>query len=259
MKTFLLSAFAKAASSPGHHRGRIVTALVTFMWGTLAWAMLAAPVSAQERCRFLCAPSLNVEPTVTFSNLFNRHRVHTSDGTTETATREPELEIILALDIPTRLPRLGFTVEAIWTPFGSTSVNPFTGQTASDLGVSDIRDNPVELEFEANLTWLRSEQTAGWVSSHFDIVDKFSPAERPQDTSTYTHKLNVELDTAVSVFNWLPEPHWLRHVEIEGSLDYVATGLPRTGDVFPSGEVLLDDVSAWSFSLVFVIPVAPVP
>lgn len=31
-------------------------------------------VSAQEWCRFLCAPSLKlkVEPTITFSNLFNR-------------------------------------------------------------------------------------------------------------------------------------------------------------------------------------------
>jgi hypothetical protein len=57
----------------------------------------------------------------------------------------------------------------------------------------------------------------------------------------YTHKLNLELDTAVAVFNRLPTGHWLRDVEIEGSLDYVATGLPA-------------GTPRWSFSVVFLIP-----
>ena len=67
----------------------------------------------------------------------------------------------------------------------------------------------------------RSEDTKGWVGSHFDIVDKISPAKRPGDTSSYTHKLNFELD--VNIFNWLPDGNWLRNIELEGSLDYVAT------------------------------------
>ena len=95
---------------------------------------------------------------------------------------------------------------------------------------SRIRDNPVELEFEVNLKWLLAEATGGWVNSHFDIVDKFSPAERPGDRGVYTHKLNLELDTALAVFNWLPDGRWARGVELEGSLDYVATGLPRAGE-----------------------------
>ncbi len=60
------------------------------------------------------------------------------------------------------------------------------------------------------------------------------------------------------VFNWLPEDNWLKDVELEGSLDYVATGLPRAGDVI-GNERFLDDASPWSFSLVFVLPVAPLP
>ena len=87
-------------------------------------------------------------------------------------------------------------------------------------------------------------------------MDNFSPAERPTDKSLYTHKLNLELDMSVSVFNWLPERRWLRGVEIEGSLDYVATGLPKAGEEI-LGERFLDSASPWSFSLVFVIPVAP--
>ena len=102
-------------------------------------------------------------------------------------------------------------------------------------------DNDIELESELKLFWLESEQTGGWLSSHFDIVDKLSPAERPTDTRAYTHKLNFELDTAVAPFIRLREDSWLRDVEIEGSLDYVATGLPR-------------DTPRWSFSLVFVVP-----
>jgi hypothetical protein len=68
--------------------------------------------------------------------------------------------------------------------------------------------------------------------------------------------LNFELDTSVSVFNWIPEGEWLRRVELEGSLDYVATGLPTLGARVDGGR-LLDKASPWSFSLVVVIPIAP--
>ena len=165
----------------------------------------AVPASAQTSpCRFLCEPALLVEPTITFEK----------DATV--------FETIFALDLSTPIPRVGVTLEAITKPFSD--------------------ENDVELESELKLYWLESVQTGGWLSSHFDLVDKFSGAERPTDTRAYTHKLNLELDTAVAVFNRLPENHWLRDVEIEGSLDYVATGLPK-------------DAPRWSFSVVFVIPV----
>jgi hypothetical protein len=64
------------------------------------------------------------------------------------------------------------------------------------------------------------------------------------------------LDTSLAVFNWLPEGRWLRGVELEGSLDYVATGLPKAGDQI-NGIRFVDKASPWSFSLVFVLPVAP--
>jgi hypothetical protein len=138
--------------------------------------------------------------------------------------------------LPTRVPWLEFTVEAIFLPFD--------------------HDSTPELEFETNVIWLPADRTRGWISSHFDVVDKFSSAERPTDRRAYTHKLNLELDTSVSIFNWLPDGRWLRGVELEGSLDYVATGLPRTGDVI-DGWRYLDNASPWSFSLVVVLPVAP--
>jgi hypothetical protein len=194
----------------------------------------------ETRCHVLCAPELKIEPTFTFENVFSRARLEVLDSGNVVDTVEQErdhvFELILAVDIPTELPRVGFTVETIFLPLED--------------------DNEVEFEFELNLSWLEAEQTGGWVSSHFDIVDKFSPSKRPSDTSAYTHKLDFELDTAVLVFNWLDEGSWLRHIELEASLDYLATGLPQAQDVI-DGVRFLDDASPWSFSLVIVAPLAP--
>jgi hypothetical protein len=201
----------------------------------VACFLAAAPSAGQTApsCPFLCAPQLLLEPTLTVENLAKAARVRTSTGLEETLRRERVFELILAVDIPTRLPRLGFTAETIFSPFAS--------------------DNAVEVEFEVNFELVRSEQTKGWVSSHVDVVDKFSPAERPADRSSYTHKLNFEWDTAVALFSRLPTGRWVRDVELEGSLDFVATGLPKAGDLV-DGETFVTPASPWSFSLVLVIP-----
>jgi hypothetical protein len=204
-----------------------------------AFALLGAPHALGQgvpACRVLCTPEFNIEPTVTFSNLFGSPRIVTEEGTTMREPRERGFEVIFSVGLPTRLQWLEFTAEAIVLPFD--------------------REGTPELEFETNLLWLPPERTGGWVSSHFDIVDKFSPGERPTDRRAYTHKLNFELDTSLSVFNWLPAARWLRGVELEGSLDYVATGLPRKGDQH-NGVRFVDDASPWSFSVVVVLPIAP--
>jgi hypothetical protein len=209
-----------------------------FVWPLLfVWPASAQAQDAARSCRFICELEWKVEPTFTIENLGNRHRVVTPDGVTERGSREWVFETVLALDMATQVPRLGFTVEAITSPFSD--------------------DNAVELEFESNVHWLTESMTRGWVTSHFDVVDQFSPSERPGDARAYTHKLDLELDTAFHLFNWLPDGRWLRGVELETSLDYLATGTPRKGDVFPDGLRFLDDASRWSLSFVFVIPVAP--
>jgi hypothetical protein len=204
-----------------------------------AVALVTAPqtfAQAPPACRVLCTPEFKVEPTVTFSNVFGSPRIVDEQGTTASEPRETAFEAILSLGLPTRVSWLEFNVEAIFLPFDGESTP--------------------ELEFETNLIWLPGERTRGWLSSHFDIVDKLSAAERPSDRRAYTHKLNLELDTSFSLFNWLPEGRWLRGVELEGSLDYVATGLPRAGDRI-GGVRFVDKASPWSFSVVFVFPVAP--
>lgn len=225
--------------------------------------ILASPVSAQENdtgCFFLCVPDFKIEPTLTFEPVFRHPTIaELDDGTVVSVAKadtEAVFELILAVGIPTEIPRVGFTVEMIVIPSGTTETNPFTGVTADELGRTSFRDNEIEIELELNLSLLEPEQTGGWIESHFDIVDKISAAARPGDTSSYTHKLNFEWDTAFLAFRWLPEGNWLRNVEIEGSLDYVATGLAKAGDIIGS-EYFLSDDSPWSFSLVFVFPLAP--
>lgn len=207
--------------------------------GLLLAVVLPVNAAAQEPddCRFICGLEGKFEPTFTIENLGNRHTVSSPEGLAERAERERVFELVLALDLETKLPRLGFTVEAITSPFSD--------------------DNEVELEFESNFHWLTERMTRGWVTSHVDVVDQFSPAERPHDRRAYTHKLDFELDTALHPFNRLPEGRWLRGLEIETSLDYLATGTPRKGDVFPDGSRYLDDASRWSLSFVIVVPIAP--
>jgi len=225
----------------------------------MAGGLLAIPAPSfaqgEPRCVFLCAPELKIEPTWTIEHLASRHRIE-SDGQVERAARETVFELIFALDVPTTIPRVGLTLEAIFIPFGGIAVHPFTGVSASDAGRGEIRDNGIEIETELNFDLFETEQTNGWASSHFDVVDKFSPGETPRDGSVYTHKLNFEWDTAFHVFNRLPNGHWLRNVEFEVSLDYVATGLPKAGDRI-GDEQFLDRASPWSLSFVIVIPLAP--
>ena len=215
----------------------IHTCKLTAIAGFVAVLLIPALGDAQEggSCAFLCTPELKIEPTISFENLGSRARVEVG-GVVEETQRETVFELLFAVGVPTTIPRVGLTFEAGFAPFET--------------------DNLVGLELELNLDLIDSDQTGGWLSSHFDIVDKFSPAERPDATSAYTHKLNFELDTALHLFNSLSEGRWLRNLEIEVSIDYVATGIPKAGDQF--GDVLyLDDASPWSLSLVFVFPLAP--
>ena len=210
-----------------------VLRLTSILTASLVLACGTAAAQAPSSCRLLCVPQLLVEPTFTIENLAGAPRVRTATGDDVRQGRNVVFELIFALDVPTTVPRLGFTGEAIVTT-----------------------DNSVELEFETNIDVITSEQTSNWLSSHIDIVDKFSPAERPDDDRAYTHKLNFEWDTAVAAFRWLPAGRWLQSIELEGSLDYVATGLPRAGDVI-EGERYLSAASPWSFSMVFVVPITP--
>jgi hypothetical protein len=204
-------------------------------WLIVTLVTTTSALAQDGACRRLCA-EFKVEPTVTVTNVFQRASLRFDDEPVRRERRKREFELILATDLSTPVSWLGFTIEAIFLPFD--------------------RESSPELEFETNFVWLQPARTAGWVSSHLDLVSKFSPAGRPSDRRAYTHKLNLELDTSVSIFNRLSPGRWLRGVELEASLDYVATGLPRAGDIV-DGTRYVSRASPWSFSLVVVFPIAP--
>lgn len=218
-----------------------------------------SPVRAQDggSCTLFCTPEIEFEPTVATEPLFGGARVENRrTGMVSEASPSSTFEMVFSAGIPTTIPRVGLTGEVIWSPFPDTDANPFTGRTAEDLGVESIDDNPVELEAELNLALLTPEETGGWLDAHFDVVDQLSPAAQPGDQRLYTHKLNLELDVAAVPFHQLKGAGYLRHVELEGSLDYLATGLPQAGDTFGE-ERFLEDASPWGFSAVLVLPLAP--
>jgi hypothetical protein len=217
--------------------GRLTLARAVFV---TVGALTAIPVARaeekkeEEKCVVLCRPTLKLEPALTIGNLVAPRVENVATGETRTLPRERGVELILALGIPTALRHVRITLESIF-PAGRT--------------------HP-ELEAELNLMLMTHGMTGGWLEAHFDVVDQLSPGKRPGTERSYTHKLNFELDVAFSAFNWLRDGNWLRNVELEVSLDYVATGLPRTGDVL-DGQRYLENARGWSLSFLLVMPLAP--
>src|SRR5262245_36304016 len=132
------------------------------------------PATAQDqpdKCFVLCAPAFKIEPTITWEQLFRRPRIAETNDDGKTGVHTPErervFETVIAVDVPTTIPRVSFTFETIVKPF--------------------VKGNSPDLETELNIHWLRPENTRGWVGSHFDIVDKYSPGAQPGTLDRYTH------------------------------------------------------------------------
>ena len=73
--------------------------------------------------RRFCAPDVKVEPRLTLENLFGVARVEEPQNGTVMAQkwrkREPVLELVLVVGIPIEVPRVEFTFETIFGPFGT--------------------------------------------------------------------------------------------------------------------------------------------
>ena len=120
----------------GHLNMRLVVPVVIGLFATVSTA--SAQTADNSRCAFLCVPELKVEPNITFENVFGRARVEPLDAeatgeSNRLQPRESAFEIVLAFGIPTEIPRVGITLETIFSPLGETDRNPFTGITRSDL------------------------------------------------------------------------------------------------------------------------------
>lgn len=97
---------------------------------------------------------------------------------------------------------------------------------------------------------MRPQTTLDWVAFWFLVVGALACPP--------WYKLELAVETTVAPLSFLPEGNWLRNLEVEGALDYLATGVPQAGDEVPKGEErFLDDGARWGLSVVAIAPLAP--
>ncbi len=222
-------------------------------------ALGASGAAAQKsHCTVICAPALSAIPGISISNVMNAPDVRPlSAGAEHKLASKKNLLLGLALDAPTQLKWLDLFVWATWLPTATRGNNPFTQYTAAETG-DTIHANHVNLALGAKLHALPMKRTGGWLGIDGDIYDNYTPAARPKDTSTYTHKLALQADALVGLFNWLAPRTWLHAVTGYASLTYAASGLPKAGDVVPAGvRQFVSDAHPFSLAIGLAVPLAP--
>ncbi len=123
-----------------------------------------------------------------------------------------------------------------------------------------MRANLPAIAAGASVTLITADETGSWLDLTSYVDDLLSPAARPGARSDYTHKLEMGVTGTVGPFAALSPKTWLHAVRLAGTIDWIATGLPRAGDEVPKGErAFLDNVGGYSMSLGVVLPIAPVP
>jgi hypothetical protein len=236
----------------------MLLATCTFALSFASPASLSAQSS--KSCHVLCAPSFAIWPELHRSHLFDHPRVRNlSTGAVTELPSKNNLLLLFLVSVPTELPRFSLMFNVNWLPTARATQNPFTEYTASELG-TDLRANLPAVAAGASYQIVTDDQTGGWVDVTPYVDDLLSNAARPEAKSDYTHKLETGVTATVGPFAHLSPHSWLHGVRVAGTLDWVATGLPRAGDEIPKGErVFLDDAKGYSASIGLVLPAAPIP
>lgn len=219
---------------PGHSR-HVLTALAA---ASIAVALSGAPaiVLAQSPCHSICAPQLLFRAGAIRSHLFGGPTVtDLATGAVHKLASRTNLQLQLLATAATLLPRTHVNLAVQWLPNARATTNPFTEYSASDEG-STIHANTPSVAMNVSVDALTTKETAGWLGVSGYAGDLFSTASQPGDNSDYTHKLDLGVVGSLDIFNWLPPSDWAHDaVAAYAMLDYVATGLPRAGDVVPKG------------------------
>jgi len=205
---------------------------------SVAVVLAAAPTNAgaQTPCHSICAPTLLFRAGAIRSHIFGGPTVtDLTTGATHTIASRTNLQLQFLLTAATLLPRTHVNLAVQWLPNARATTNPFTEYSASDDG-STIHANTPSVAMNVSVDAITPKETAGWLGISGYAGDLFSTASRPGDNSDYTHKLDVGLAGTIDIFNWLPPTDWAHNaVSAYAILDYVATGLPKAGDVVPKG------------------------
>lgn len=255
------SAARRLDARPAHPRlAPVRLVLVHALAITLAAATPGA-ASGQQDCKMLfCSPALTLSPSLAVTNVFDQPRVRrASNGTLHTLEPTTRFALLATLAIPMAVPRTSAVAQLVWAPSADGPADLAAGASAGAGDDADTKGNAPLVEFGLQLELLPARQTGGWLRVDAQLLDQFSPATRAGDGRAYTHKLNLELDAAVSPLRGLAPGNWFRNLELYATLDYLATGRPRVGDELPRGGLTyLDDASPWSLFAGVTIPVAPI-
>ena len=215
--------------------------LTMFLCGAVAagTSLAAARLEAQAStpCQLLCAPALALYPTLNRSPIAGAPRVQRlSDGRVSRVPAASNFQLTLVGTARTAIPRVGLVGSVQWLPTATESGNPFTRYTASELTTAHLRANAPTATFAVTGALVRPADTRGWLGLDAHVGDLYSQAQRPDDRSSYTHKLDLELVADAFPFARLPRVVWAHGVALTVILDHVATGLPHAGDEVPRGE-----------------------
>lgn len=211
-------------------------ALATLAAIPLAIAAVSIPARAQAPCHSICAPTLLLRAGAIRSHIFGGPTVtDLATGATHRIASRTNLQLQFLLTAATLLPRTHVNLAVQWLPNARATTNPFTEYSATDEG-STIHANTPSVAMNVSVDALTPKETAGWLGVSGYAGDLFSTASQPGDNSDFTHKLDLGLAGSVNIFNWLPPADWVHDaVSAYAILDYVATGLPKPGDVVPKG------------------------
>lgn len=212
-------------------------------------------IQAQRPCRWICDPAVSVQPSAIVNHLVSQPLTRSlTTGATQKLGSTTNLELIFAVSARTAVPRLGLYASVQWLPNATEKRNPFTLYGASDVG-GKLRANAPTASAGLSVAMVEPRQTNGLLELDAHVGDLYSSAARPSDAGSYTHKLDLGLLGAWSVFEAFPKKTYMHGVSLVTLLDYVATGLPRAGDEVPKGErVFLTSVRSASLIAGFSFP-----
>jgi len=224
----------------------------------IPFAAVALGAQEPQHCKLVCAPALTLMPGVIRTHALHAPRVRElATNQIVTLPGKSSFELIASFVAPTAVSRASLFASVQWLPNAKESANPYTLYTASDLG-EQLRANAPSVTMGVTLALLTPTMSQGWFTLNGNIGDLYSQAAEPDDKSSYSHKLDLDLVGTLEVFNELPNAEYLHRVGVYGILDFVATGLPKAGDQVPKGErVFLDDARSVSLIVGLSLPFAP--
>ena len=204
-----------------------------------------------------CAPTITLMPGVLRSHLARGPVVRsTATGVEQRLPETSSFQILATIATRTALPRLSLFGSVQWLPNVSATRNPFTLYTASDLG-DDVLANAPTVSAGVSVALLRESETGGWADLAANAGDLFSHAARPTDRRDYTHKLDLGLIGHFHAFAWTPPSTYVHRTSLYTLLDYVATGLARSGDEVPRGRVFVTDARPLALMVGLALPLTP--